>query len=154
MCGCCRLVREHRNLFGDLLIEVAGPRLVKPVDFERASMYAVFTGPAKETGIGDRWDLFGVEGTVATDEVVDEAARRGVTVAFDECGHPFEPQWDQDRLTVDDEHADDFQAACAYLNSGGRLVKLPDAPSSRYFRLYAIVDARQRSDKHVAEDAG
>lgn len=125
------------------------PALMQPDDFESAPMYTVFHGPAADTGIGDGWDIFGIDGgTVANKDVMHEAARLGILVAFDSYGMMLEPEWDADVID-DHEHpelADDFKAACAYLNDGGRLVKLPDTPDSKYFRLYPIAHVRREHE--------
>jgi hypothetical protein len=148
MCCRCRIeVREHQSIIHGRLFEVIGlPKLVRPEDFETAPMYTVFKGPAEDTGIGNGWDIFSIDGgTVASAEVMKEAAHRGIVVALDDDGMMMQPQWDAD-VIADDEHpelADDFKAACAYLNSGGRLVKLPDVPGSKYFRLYPVVHIRR-----------
>lgn len=132
------------------------PELLQPDDFEKAPMYTVFSGPAADTGIGDGWDIFAIDGgSVASDEVMKEAAHRGIIVALDDCGMMMQPQWDAD--VVDDdknpELADDYKAACAYLNSGGRLVKLPDVPGSKYFRLYPVVHVRREHGNSTSTEA-
>lgn len=149
---CCRQVEihEHRSIIHGPMFDVVGiAKLVKPDDFEKAPMYTVFKGPAEDTGIGNGWDIFSIDGgTVSDAEVMKEAARRGIVVALDDAGMMLQPQWDAD-IIDDHEHpelADDFKAACAYLNSGGRLVKLPDVPGSKYFRLYPLVHVRREHE--------
>ena len=143
MCGCRRLIRVHESIVCGQLFELSGPHEVTPDEFERAAAYTVFCGPAVDTGIGDGWDLFGVDGATADWDVLDRAAQMGIVVVFDEFGYLQQPQWDQDTVDPHSSNADDLHAACAYLNSGGRLVKLPDAPDSPYYRLYAIADVRR-----------
>ena len=125
---------------------------MKKEDFERAEMFTVFTGPVDEGETiieEDEWDLFGIDGgTVADAAVREEANRRGIQLAHDIEGFFLEPEADHEFVR---EGADDHDAALAYITNGGRLVKLPDAMGSKYYRLYPVV--AYRPDRHATEPA-
>jgi hypothetical protein len=129
---------------------VPGHSPVSPSDFDAAPMYTVFKGPAEESGIGGAWELFTLS-DYAHEQVIEEAARKGIFLAYSENGIQ-EPQYDQDLLAPTSSYASDYLAACAYLNTGGRLVKLPDALGSRYFRLYPVLHVRTKKEEHAESE--
>jgi hypothetical protein len=99
-----------------------------------APMWTVFYGPASGRKIPRRaWGFF------STGELMEwqakQARRRGLVIS------DHEPQVDDElrdgplkRLKLRDE-----DAWIAYLNSGGELMKVPDGPRPRHFRLYVVV---------------
>jgi hypothetical protein len=124
---------------------------VKKEDFERAEMFTVFTGPVDEGEIiieEHEWDLFGISGGAVAADVRREALRLGIQLAHDIEGFFLEPEMDSEFAL---HSHDDHDAALAYIANGGRLVKLPDAMGSKYYRLYPVV--AYRPDRHATEPA-
>jgi hypothetical protein len=128
---------------GPVIGDAPKKRLISVMDFMLAPPFTVFKGPALECGIGDGWDMFSISGTTPDGEVRREANRRGIVVAHDIDGFWLEPEWDSDVLDGDHPAANDDCAALAYLNEGGRLVKLPDTMNSSCYRLYPVVHVRR-----------
>lgn len=131
----------HVELIEDLVEKpIEWDKRVSVMDFMLAPDFTVFVGPALDCGIGDGWDVFGIDGGAVPDKEVErEAIRRGIIVAYNGDGMWCTPEWDSDALDADHPAACDECAALAYLNNGGRLVKLPDHMGSRYYRLYPVL---------------
>lgn len=105
--------------------------------YENAPMYTVFEptgqGPGPDPAVAG-WELFSVYGDSGLDEVRQEVEQRG-----------FELLIDEDSVMVDPERVDEYQILGSDYDSydlaraaGIRLLKLPDGPESRYFRLAVI----------------
>lgn len=111
-------------------------------DIESAPSFTIFEGPADQTGLPrEGWELFWLDSEQPDNEVDEGAIRRQIDY------QAREPQIDQNDF--DNKYAwDDIDAALAYLNEGGKLVKLPDAMGSPYWRLYCV-GAPEEDDDNV-----
>lgn len=113
-----------------------------------APMFIVFDGNAEEVEeprISHEWDLFGIDGgTMANDEVLAEARKRGICIALNEDGLYMEPEIDSEyQGRLERLKATDEDACLAYLRQGGMLAKLPDTMDSQYCRYLVIYRHRQ-----------
>lgn len=103
-------------------------------DLIDAPMYTVFRGPAEDPKMKyDQWDLF--TGYQPDKPVIEEMSKKGIRLIRDIDGSPLFLQKDDE---LSNKEHDDLDAALAYLNNGGMVVKLPDTMMSKYFRLYAV----------------
>jgi hypothetical protein len=105
----------------------------KSEDLANAPMFAVFgpikarLKPGEKRGVS--WDLFEVEGTVASSAV--EAITKRMSVKFlDLCPMIFNE--------LPKEAGGGLDAAVWALESGFWLIKLPDKPKSPYYRFYVV----------------
>ena len=104
-------------------------------DLIDAPMYTVFRGPAEDPKMKyDQWDL--MTGNHPTTEVMRQVVQRGIRLIRDASGEPVHVEKDDEFCAG--QSLDDLDAALAYLNNGGMVVKLPDTLTSQHFRLYAV----------------
>jgi hypothetical protein len=109
--------------------------VVTKKDILEAPPFTVFRGPAEvlKKLEHDQWDLF--SGKLPHDKVVKKMSELGIRLIRDTDGEPLHLEKDDEFC---DKGVDDLDAALAYLNNGGLVVKLPDTLDSTYFRLYAV----------------
>lgn len=104
-------------------------------DLLDAPAFTVFRGPGEKPKMQhDQWDL--MTGNHPNTEVMRQVVQRGIRLIRDASGDPVHVEKDDEFCAG--QSLDDLDAALAYLNNGGMVVKLPDTLTSQYFRLYAV----------------
>jgi hypothetical protein len=108
-------------------------------DLDRAPMFALIRADLRlyPRLSKSQWSLFSVD-TGADDDVLDHAERLGLPAVAGVV-----PMRDDEEAP---ERATDEDAALTYLATDRRntLVKLPDDPSSEFYRLYVTEDGAER----------
>jgi hypothetical protein len=102
--------------------------MIKKSDFYSAPDYFVFAGPTEATPGGFKWAVFDLDGNDLPD--LDAATAR---VGFEV--YSSQPELDLE-FADENDGFDDYDAALAFLASGGMLVKVPDHDGSPHWRLY------------------
>jgi hypothetical protein len=112
--------------------------LVTKLSIFNAPMFTVFRGPTEKPRMqDDQWNL--VSNVSPGTDAMCQLSKLGIQLIRGLIGEPLHVEKD-DEFCAEDQYLDDLDATMAYLNNGGMVVKLPDAPTpqNQHFRMYAV----------------
>ncbi len=112
-------------------------------DLEAAAMFTIFRNLKDERsgwwGFRSWWDIFYVDQYFMSEAEIDEHLKVGEIAKSGGLDWlPFEPERSDEDCPEPAEKFSDLYASLCYLSEGGTLIKLPDTPDSKYWRLYIM----------------